>query len=359
MTSTTARADVSVDYVEIYVEDLDAALFFWVDRYAFAVAGFSNSATHRSVALRQGAITLILTQATSDLHPASAYVLSHGDGIADIALRTADVPALYEAAVAAGAAPVQPPSRHRGEGPLCTAVIRGFGDVVHTLVQRPADGSFGLPVGFVASIGVRERQAASVGLLGVDHFAVCLPAGELDPTVDFYQRVLGFEHTFSERIEVGTQAMESKVVQSVSGAVTFTLIEPDTKADSGQIDMFLKGHDGPGVQHIAFSTADAVRAVRTLEGRGVGFLSTPGTYYDLLAERIEPKSHSVPELRAVNLLADEDHSGQLFQIFTSSTHPRRTLFFEIIERQGAGSFGSANIKALYEAVELERVPQGG
>ncbi|HXT93993.1 MAG TPA: 4-hydroxyphenylpyruvate dioxygenase [Trebonia sp.] len=358
MTSISAQTDLSVDHVEIYVEDLDAALFSWVDRYAFAVIGFSNSTTHRSVALRHGSITLILTQATSELHPASAYVLAHGDGVADIALRTTDVPALYEAAVAAGGRPVQAPSRHRGDGPVCTAVIHGFGDLVHTLVQRPAGRDLGLPVGFEPAIAPRDGRSTGVGLIGVDHFAVCLPAGELDPTAEFYQRVLGFEHIFTERIEVGTQAMESKVVQSASGEVTLTLIEPDPKADPGQIDMFLKGHDGPGVQHVAFSTADAVRAVRALATRGVGFLSTPAAYYDLLAERIDPKSHTVEELRATNLLADEDHSGQLFQIFTSSVHPRRTLFFEIIERQGADTFGSANIKALYEAVESERVPQG-
>jgi 4-hydroxymandelate synthase len=361
MTSTSVRTDqpdLSVDYVEIYVEDLDAALFAWVDRYAFAVVGFSAATTHRSVALRHGAITLILTQATSDQHPASAYVLRHGEGVADIALRTADAAAWYERAVAAGASAVRAPSRHRGGGPVATAIIGGFGDVVHTLVQRPANDALRLPVGFVPALGARDRWEGGVGLLSVDHFAVCLPAGELDPAVDFYQRALGFEQIFTERIEVGTQAMESKVVQSGSGEVTFTLIEPDPKADPGQIDMFLKGHDGPGVQHVAFGALDAVRAVRELDGRGVGFLSTPGAYYDLLAERIEPKGHTVEELRATNLLIDEDHDGQLFQIFTSSTHPRRTLFFEIIERQGAGTFGSANIKALYEAVELERVLQG-
>jgi 4-hydroxymandelate synthase len=153
--------------------------------------------------------------------------------------------------------------------------------------------------------------------------------------------------------------MESTVVQSRSGAVTLTLIEPDESAAPGQIDEFLKSHQGPGVQHVAFSTRDAVRAVRILGRRGVAFLTTPPAYYDLLRERVHLPDSKVESLRATSVLVDEDHDGQLFQIFTASTHPRHTLFFEVIERQGARTFGSANIKALYEAVERERTGQHG
>ena len=196
-----------------------------------------------------------------------------------------------------------------------------------------------------------------MGLLGIDHFAVCLNAGDLGPTVAFYERALGFRQIFEEHIVVGAQAMNSTVVQSASGAVTLTLIEPDRRADPGQIDDFLKEHHGAGVQHIAFNSDDAVRAVKALSRRGVEFLKTPEAYYNMLGERITLETHTLDALRATNVLADEDHGGQLFQIFTASTHPRRTLFFEVIERQGAKTFGSSNIKALYEAVELERTGQ--
>jgi 4-hydroxymandelate synthase len=184
-------------------------------------------------------------------------------------------------------------------------------------------------------------------------------AGELQPTIDLYRTVLGFREIFEEHIVVGPQAMNSKVAQSASGAVTFTILEPDTTAEPGQIDGFLTGHDGSGIQHIAFLTDDAVRSVGLLQDRGVAFLTTPGSYYDLLGERITPKNHDLSALRKLNLLVDEDHGGQLFQIFTRSTHPRRTLFFEVIERTGAETFGSANIKALYEAVEWERNRRDG
>jgi 4-hydroxymandelate synthase len=344
----------TIDYVEMYVEDLEGAARGWQDAYGFSVAGESGSADHRTVALRHGGITLVLTTPLSDRHPASAYLPAHGDGVADIALRTRDVRAAFAAAVSGGARPLRRPESHTGDGPRASALIGGFGDVVHTLVQRDPGEPGGLPAGFTPVGAAQPSWAGEVGLHEIDHFAVCLGAGDLDATVRFYRDALGFHEIFEERIVVGAQAMESKVVQSPNGAVTFTLIEPDTKAEPGQIDGFLKNHDGAGIQHIAFSSDDAVRSVRALRGRGVRFLNTPDAYYDLLEGRIELATHSLDTLRETRLLADEDHGGQLFQIFTASTHPKRTLFFEVIERQGAGTFGSANIKALYEAVEFEK-----
>jgi 4-hydroxymandelate synthase len=352
--------DVAIDYVEMYVGSLETATFDWVDKYAFSVVGTGGSPEHRSVALRHGRITLVLTEATSDQHPASAYVQAHDDGVADIALRTADVRAAFGAAAAGGARVLRTPTRHDGGGPAVTAAIGGFGDVVHTLVQRAPGAGPGLPVGFAPTLRESDGRAEEVGLDEIDHVAVCLDTGSLDLTVDFYREALGFDFVFEERIVVGSQAMESKVVRSRSGAVTFTLIQPDPTADPGQIDEFLKDHQGSGVQHLAFSSPDAVRSVRTLARRGVAFLATPGSYYDMLSERIPSLSQErLADLRATNVLADEDHDGQMFQIFSASTHPRHTLFFEVIERQGAQTFGSANIKALYEAVELERTGQRG
>src|SRR5688572_19127923 len=141
--------DLSIDYIEMYVGHLESAAFDWVDRYAFTVVGTGGSTEHRSIALRHGLITLVLTEATSDQHPASAYVSSHGDGVADIALRTADVEAAFSAAVTGGASVHRRPTRHAGVGPSVTAAIQGFGDVVHTLVQREPGEGLGLPPGFV------------------------------------------------------------------------------------------------------------------------------------------------------------------------------------------------------------------
>lgn len=343
---------VGIDYLELYVEDLETATRHWADGYAFAVAGTGGSAEQgfRSTALRHGEILLVLTEATSAGHAAYKYVQTHGDGVADIALRTTDAATAYATALDHGARSHRELTDRDG---VLTATVGGFGDVVHTLIQRTGDG-LALPPGFTPVPFSPAEGSDLINLLETDHIAVCLLPGTLASTVEFYRQTLGLRQIFEEHIQVGTQAMNSKVVQSRSGTVTLTLIEPDRTADPGQIDDFLAKHGGAGVQHLAFSTDDAIRAVTALSGRGVGFLTTPGSYYDLLGDRIEPKSHSIEELRRTNLLVDEDHGGQLFQIFTTSIHSRRTLFFEVIERNGAETFGTANIKALYEAVELDR-----
>jgi 4-hydroxymandelate synthase len=275
-----------------------------------------------SVTLQQGSVVLVLAGGPA----AQDYVEAHGDGVVDIALRVPSASAAFAEAVARGAEPVGETS------------VAAFGDVVHTFVSGPL---------------VAAPSGDSV-LCRLDHFAVCLPAGDLRPTVAYYESALGFSKIFEEQIVIGAQAMDSQVVQSESGAVTLTLIEPDLSRDPGQVDEFVKEHGGAGVQHIAFETGDIVRTVATLRDRGVIFLNTPDTYYRQLPGRLALTSHTVDELHGLNILADEDHDGQLYQIFTRSTHPRGTFFLEVIERRGARTFGSGNIKALYEAVELDR-----
>lgn len=187
----------------------------------------------------------------------------------------------------------------------------------------------------------------------IDHLAICVPAEQLEPTALFYEEVFGFNRIFEEYIEVAGQGMDSKVVQSPSKHVTFTLIEPDPSRRPGQIDDFLQWHAGAGVQHIALATSDIVEAVGTLSGRGVRFLGTPSSYYRALEDRVGEVETPIEELEQHGILVDRDHWGQLLQIFTESMHVRRTLFLEIIERRGAMTFGSGNIKALYEAKERE------
>ncbi|MBP0449348.1 VOC family protein [Kitasatospora sp. RG8] len=316
----------------------------------------------RAVHLRQGGIRLRLLSAADPAHPVAEYVARHGDGVAVIALGCTDPQASLERAERHGARVLDRDGR----------LVAGFGDLALRFVpqppeagkepqagQEPASGQE--PQRGHGSAGSRSANADATGtgtgtatlLEALDHAAICVPAGELAPAVRFCEAALGLHRIFGEYIEVGEQAMDSSVVQSASGEVTFTLIEPDTGRRPGQIDTFLADHGGAGVQHLAFRTDDIATAVRTIRGRGVEFLSTPGAYYDALAERLGGTAIPVGTLRELDVLVDQDHGGQLFQIFARSTHPRRTYFLELIERQGAGTFGTANIKALYEAVERQ------
>jgi 4-hydroxymandelate synthase len=335
---------LGIDHVEFYVEDPRAAAAPLCRDYGFADAGphdLGDQPGGRSVLLRQGAIALLLTAAGAAGHPAAGYVGRHGDGVGSIAFRTDDAAKAFDKAVAGGARPVAAPARTGAGG--CQAVVSGFGDVTHRLVE-PARSAAGPPA---ASGPAGMFQA-------LDHVAICLPAGQIDATVRLYGEAFGFAHVFDERIEVNGQAMVSKVVRDKAGAATFTLIEPDPDRDPGQIDEFLDRHGGAGVQHLALRTGDIAQAVRTLSARGVGFLTAPAGYYRGLEPRLGALAIPVEVLREVNVLADRDEWGELFQIFTRSTHARGTFFVELIERRGALTFGSGNIKALYEALGKEQ-----
>lgn len=336
--------DLQIDHVRWYVEDLDAHAD-WLSRglgledYS-AVEPRRDSPPERAAVVGRAEIRFLLTQPLSDDHPGRAYLDRHGDTLADVALAVADVAAAFAAAVRRGAVPVAPPApRHGG---VLTATIAAVGGLTHTFVQResrdPAD---------------RRPDRAGTGLERIDHFAIVTEPGRIDEAVAFYQDVLDFELIFVERLAVGSQSLITKVVQSRSRGVTFTLVEPEPAADFSHLEQFLEDHGGSGVQHVAFRTSDIIRSVDAIRGNGVAFLDAPGTYYDLLAQRLTPKRHEPGELRRREILIDEDHDGQLYQIFTRSVHPRGTVFFEVIERAGARSFGTGNIKALYSAVELE------
>jgi 4-hydroxymandelate synthase len=327
---------LGVDHLEFYVGDARQTAYFLCTAFGFRIRGQGGPQTgladQRSLLLRHGDIHIVLTSGLTPRHPATEYVGRHGDGVAVIAMGVDDFEPHHEPVYYDKAA---------------FAVVNGFGDVTHRLVRRHDDKEVWLP-----GIEPVADSEPDDGLLQViDHLAICVPAGELATTSGFYQEVFGFNEIFEEYIEVGGQGMDSKVVQSPSHEVTFTLIEPDLTKRPGQIDDFLQWHAGAGVQHVAFRTDDIIRAVSTFSDRGIGFLSTPGSYYDGLALR--ETEIPVEQLRKHAVLVDQDHWGRMYQIFTQSMHIRRTLFLELIERHGALTFGSSNIKALYEAKERE------
>lgn len=346
-----------VDHVEFYVGDAQQAAFYLCTAYGFRICGQGGPETgldgQRSLLLRQGDVQILLTTGLDDRHPATGYTRRHGDGIGVIAMGVDDAEEAFATLVSRGATALEPPrTAERGEARAVTAMVSGFGDVTHRLVERHGPAEEFLP-GLIDVITPDIEEGEHLFSV-VDHAAVLVPAGELGRTVEYYQEVFGFAEIFQEFIEVGDQAMDSKVVQSPSGRVTFTLIEPVADRRPGQIDDFLARHGGAGVQHLALLTDDIVPAVRTLESRGVRFLKTPDTYYDELENRLGVPDLKTADLRETNVLVDRDHWGQVFQIFAQSMHVRRTFFMEVIDRHGARTFGSGNVKALYEAVGREK-----
>jgi 4-hydroxymandelate synthase len=329
--------DIStVDHVEFQVGDVEATVDLLRANYGFEPLREGFAEQWRAVPLGQGGIRVLVTAGSA------AYVRQHGDAVATIALRTSDATAAYAEAVSRGANPMAPPTAwRRDDAVVVTATVSGPGSLSHRFVER-------------RGASTEDGQPPAGPLLDIDHAALCVPDGDLEPTVRYYEEVFGFKQIFSERVEIGGSAMDSMVVQSPSGAVTFTIVAPDPVRRSGQLDDFLRAGGGAGVQHLALSTADITGAVKELADRGVRFLSTPDSYYEGIGARLGAIGRPVDALRAAGVLVDRDHWGEMFQIFTESPFERRTFFFELIERHGALTFGSNNIRALYEAKERSR-----
>lgn len=326
-----------IEYVELYTSDERSAVEYFVSSFGFTrVAESGRNRAHSSL-LRQGTAQLIITagQGTEE------FLEAHGDGVADIAFACDDVVSARDRAVAAGAAAI-------ASGPG-TAVISDFFGTRHTLVASSARGD--LPAGrtWTSVPGAPVLPTGHIQLL--DHVAVCVESGTLTGAADFYASAFGLPRYSDEYIEIGDQAMDSIVVRSPSGSITFTILEQDLTKKAGQVEAFLSRNGGPGVQHLAFHVDDIVPAVSEYSGRGINFLRTPGMYYDMLGDRLPDIKSEIARLRESNVLADRDEWGYLLQLFTRSPYERNTMFYELVQRRGARGFGGANIRALYEAVE--------
>jgi 4-hydroxymandelate synthase len=336
----TAR---QIAYIELYTSEQKTAVDYLGSALGFTRVAESADDESRSVLLRQGRAQIVVTAGPRVMR----FLDTHGDGVADIAFGCDDVAASHTMAIAGGATDLGADRGH--------PVVSGFGSVRHTLV--PAGEDLLLPSGRDwMPLPADKMPEQRIRLL--DHVAICLEAGSLDQYADFYTNAFGMGRYSSEFVDVGESSMDSIVVRSGSGDVTFTLVAPGTATGSGQLNAFLHRNGGPGVQHLALLVDDIVAAVSEATERGVAFLQTPGAYYEALAERFPEMSAVITGLRTTNVLADRDEWGYLLQLFTRSPYPRNTLFYELIQRRGARGFGSANIRALYEAVERDRLTAG-
>ncbi|CAM5297363.1 4-hydroxyphenylpyruvate dioxygenase [Streptomyces abikoensis] len=289
------------------------------------------------------------------------HVAAHGDGVTDVALQVPDARAAYAHAVARGAHGLAEPYELTDEhGTVTLARIAAYGDTVHTLVDRTRyDGPY-LP-GYAAVDPGRFGPQSEPLFELIDHVVGNVELGAMDKWIDFYQEVMGFtqiQEFTDEDIATELSSLMSKALGDGSGKVKFNVSEPALGKRKSQIDEYLEFYGGPGVQHIALATDDIVGTVRAMKAAGAEFLTTPGAYYDVLAERIGDMRVAVDELRELNILADRDEDGYLLQIFTKPVQDRPTVFFEIIERRGCKGFGKGNFQALFEAIEREQALRG-
>jgi 4-hydroxyphenylpyruvate dioxygenase len=351
------------DFIEFYVGNAKQASHYYRSAFGFELLAYRGPETgtreKASYLLQQNKVRLVLTTPLTPDGPIAAHITRHGDGVRDIALWVDDARDAFAKAVERGARPVTEPTVLRDEhGEAVIAAIETYGDTIHSLVERRNYGGTFLP-GFKP---VSSRfKPESIGLQYVDHCVGNVELGAMNRWVNFYQDVMGFRNLISfddKDISTEYSSLMSKVVASGNDRIKFPINEPAQGRKKSQIDEYLEFYRGPGVQHLAIATNDIVRTVTALRERGVEFLQVPSTYYDTVFERVGKIDESIGPLRELGILVDRDDEGYLLQIFTKPVEDRPTLFYEIIQRKGARSFGKGNFKALFEAIEREQALRG-
>jgi 4-hydroxyphenylpyruvate dioxygenase len=350
----------NVDHVHLLVGNAFQAMHFLHSRFGFVPVGYQGLETghrdHISYAMAQGNTRIVVTSSTNPSSSIAHEVRLHGDGVKDIAFGVEDAERSFHLALLRGACPVQEPTTKKNEsGQVVTASVQSFGHMTHTFVQRAGENTAFSPDFQPFHLRVGSGPSA---LAELDHVALTFPAGQLEDGVAFYTSILDLNVTHEENIITANSAMNSKVVQNETDTVRFPMMEPGPGRRTSQIEEYLRYNGGAGVQHLAFACHDIIEGVRLLQEGGVAFLQTPGSYYDMLESRVGALHQDVKALRALNILVDRDEWGYLLQIFTKPITGRPTLFFELIQREGAKGFGSGNIRALFEAVEREQALRG-
>jgi 4-hydroxyphenylpyruvate dioxygenase len=352
------------DYIELWVGNAKQASYFYEHALGFARTAYAGPETgvrdRASYVLEQGDIRFVLTSALREANEITRHHARHGDGVHDIALTVPDATEAYRQAVSRGASGVVEPTQVEDEfGSIEVATIAAYGDTIHTFVNR-SDYAGPFKPGFV-SVSSNGHADAGVGLMNIDHVVGNVELGKMNYWVEFYERVFGMTnilHFGDDQIQTEYSALMSKVMSDGSGKIKFPINEPAEGKRKSQIEEYIEFYGGAGAQHIAMATSDIVGTVTQMKARGFQFLDTPDSYYEEAPVRVGDIAEDYEELQQHKILVDRDEDGYLLQIFTKTAQDRPTLFFEVIERHGATTFGEGNFKALFEAIEREQALRG-
>ena len=354
---------MGTDYVELYVGNAKQSAHFYKTAFGFqseAYAGLETGLTDRtSYVLKQGKIRLVLTTPLEKDGPIFEHINEHGDGVKVMALWVDDAKSAWEETTKRGAKSFMEPVVEKDEhGEVVRSGIHTYGDTVHIFVERKNYNGVFLP-------GFKKWEShynpEPVGLKFIDHMVGNVDWNEMKTWCEFYGKVMGFAQIVSftdDDISTDFTALMSKVMSNGNGRIKFPINEPAEGKKKSQIEEYIDFYNGAGVQHIAVATDDIVKTVSAMRDRGVEFLYVPETYYDDLLERVGDIDEDVEVLKEHGILIDRDEEGYLLQLFTKPVVDRPTMFFEIIQRKGAQSFGVGNFKALFEAIEREQENRG-
>lgn len=354
---------LGTDFVELYVGNAKQAAYYYQQAWGFQPVAYAGLETGRkdsvSYVLQQDKIRLVLTSPLQPGGDINAHINKHGDGVKVVALWVDDARKSYEETTKRGAQSyVEPYTKEDSNGSVVISGIHTYGETVHLFIERKNYSGPFLP-------GYREYapkfKAAPTGLKYIDHMVGNVGWNEMNKWCEFYAKVMGFAQLVSfddKDISTDYTALMSKVMSNGNGRIKFPINEPAEGKRKSQIEEYIDFYNGAGVQHIALATDNIIETVTNLRDRGVEFLFVPEAYYDTVLERVGEIDEDLAPLKELGVLIDRDDEGYLLQIFTKPVLDRPTMFFEIIQRKGAQSFGKGNFKALFEAIEREQEARG-
>lgn len=351
------------DHIEFYCGNAKQSAYYYQSTWGYELVAYAGPETglrdRASYVLQQNKIRLVLTSALYPDHEITHHQVKHGDGVKVLALWVDDARKAFEETTKRGGVAVMKPEVFKDEdSEVVISAIQTYGDTIHKFVERKNYRGAFLP-------GYQHRKSnvpvKPVGLQVVDHCVGNVELGQMNRWVKFYEDVMGFKLliTFDDKdISTEYSALMSKVVANGSGYIKFPINEPAKGRKKSQIEEYVEFYKGAGVQHIAVLTHDIISTVTELRARGVEFLHVPDNYYEDVWDRVGKINEDTEAVRRLNILVDRDDEGYLLQLFTKPVQDRPTVFYEIIQRCGAKSFGKGNFKALFESIEREQERRG-
>lgn len=351
------------DYVEFYVGNAKQAAHFYKTAFGFQSLAYAGPETgikdKASYVIRQNKLTFVLTTPLKTDNAIADHIYKHGDGVKFLSLKVEDATDAWEQTTKRGGKSFMEPTSLKDEnGEVVMSGIHTYGDTVHLFIERKNYNGVFMP-GFVE--WKSNYNPTDTGLQYVDHCVGNVGWNQMNPWVKFYEDVMGFRNILSfddKDISTEYSALMSKVMSNGNGYVKFPINEPAEGKKKSQVEEYLDFYNGEGVQHVAIATKNIIETVTELQKRGIEFLKIPASYYETVLERVGEIDEDLKPLSELGILIDRDDEGYLLQIFTKPLEDRPTLFFEIIQRKGAKSFGKGNFKALFEALEKEQELRG-
>jgi 4-hydroxyphenylpyruvate dioxygenase len=354
---------LGTDHIELIVGNAKQSAYYYMNAWGFKPHAFKGLETGNkesvSYVLRQDKITLVLTTPLVADGPLNDHLNRHGDGVKAVALWVDDAEKSWKETTSRGAVSVfSPETREDRHGKVVLSGIETYGDTIHVFVERKDYQGVFLP-GYEP--WAPKGHAEPVGLKYIDHMVGNVGWGEMNTWCQFYAKVMGFAQLVSfDDKDISTEytALMSKVMSNGNGRIKFPINEPAEGRKKSQIEEYIDFYQGAGVQHIAVATDNIIETVTELQRRGIEFLQVPSSYYETVLDRVGEIDEDLAPLSDLGILIDRDDEGYLLQIFTKPVVDRPTMFFEIIQRKGAQSFGKGNFKALFEAIEREQSLRG-